>query len=309
MSNKNRKTTNVKSSILILLLIAVLLIASTYAWFTSNRTVTISQIDVNVAAASGLQISVDGISWKAQIINADITGASSTYEDAVNQLPASMAPVSSIGDIVGNRMKVFFGNVEANPNNNNAYELTASQEADANGTTGRYVAFDIFLKLDDATSKPIYLTANSDVTANGTDKGIKNASRVALCVLGHTASTSNAATIQGLTGGAGLTPATPYSVIWEPNYDVHTQQGVYNAQSVYGVTTSLTGGSKLSYYGVKAPISTGVVLNSTDASYFGQVTTTGTVAAHTDTPEILTLEPGITKVRVYMWVEGQDVDC
>ena len=25
--------------------------------------------------------------------------------------------------------------------------------------------------------------------------------------------------------------------------------------------------------------------------------------------QIFTLQPGVTKYRVYMWVEGQDVDC
>lgn len=29
----------------------------------------------------------------------------------------------------------------------------------------------------------------------------------------------------------------------------------------------------------------------------------------TDKVEIFTLQPGITKIRVYCWIEGQDYDC
>lgn len=76
-----------------------ILTASTYAWFTANNTVTVSQIDVNVASQNGLQVSVDGANWKTVISNDDITGASTTYPGAVNQLPTktnSMVPVSTI---------------------------------------------------------------------------------------------------------------------------------------------------------------------------------------------------------------------
>ena len=50
----------------------VILSTSTYAWFTANKTVTINDITVNVAAMNGLQISVDAINWKPTITTADI---------------------------------------------------------------------------------------------------------------------------------------------------------------------------------------------------------------------------------------------
>ena len=34
-----------------------------------------------------------------------------------------------------------------------------------------------------------------------------------------------------------------------------------------------------------------------------------TTVGNQDAKELFTLEKGVTKVRVYMWVEGQDVDC
>ena len=58
--------------LLLLIITGIILSTSTYAWFTSNRTVTVEDIDVNVAASGGIQVSVDGTNWKSIITNADI---------------------------------------------------------------------------------------------------------------------------------------------------------------------------------------------------------------------------------------------
>ena len=63
----------------------IILTASTYAWFTANRTVTVSSIDVNVSTSTGLQISTDATSWKSLITNDDIHNAN--WVGVTNQLP------------------------------------------------------------------------------------------------------------------------------------------------------------------------------------------------------------------------------
>ena len=86
------------------------------------------------------------------------------------------------------------------------------------------------------------------------------------------------------------------------------------------------------YVGVIAPISEPIILRNTNpggttdstkfASISGLMKTNvaysnadTTYVAYTGTAQsshllkVFTLQPGITKVRVYMWVEGQDVDC
>ena len=316
MRKNMKRKTSVKSSIMVLLLIAILLIASTYAWFTSNRTVTISTIDVNVGASTGIQISVDGISWKTIITNEDIIGASTTYASAVNVIPTSLAPVSTDGVYMNDRLRMFFGNVMAATAEQAAvsgvnfdegdYVLTASDES---ATPSHYIAFDIFLKVDQ--NETIYLTETSDVKAKDTDKGIKNASRVAFCNLGQVGSDATVEQIQAITsGGTGKN-----AFIWEPNYDVHTQAGANAASSIYGITTALTGGSQLPYYALKAAITNPVELASQDTNYFTQLSSTqvtGTTAGRTDASDkvqVMELAAGVTKMRVYMWIEGQDVDC
>ena len=56
----------IKKIILIFLIFSTFGI-TTYAWFTITSTVTVDEISVNVQAADGLLISVDGVNWGARI--------------------------------------------------------------------------------------------------------------------------------------------------------------------------------------------------------------------------------------------------
>ena len=309
MENKSKKR-SLKSSLLILLLTAVLLIVSTYAWFTSNQTVTVSSLNVNVEAKNGLQISVDGTNWKSIISNEDISSAITTYSAAKNQIPAVLEPVSTAGlvDTTTGYLNMYYGTVDST---SGTPLLTAVKETDANGTTGKYIAFDLFFKVDVDT--PVWITPNSGVNPKmGTDgvtptvdKGLKNASRMAFVNEGNLAPGATTAAIQALKGATDATVS-----IWEPNYDVHTPAGVQAAQDIYAITTTTTGGSVIPYKGVKAPISTGVALNSSSTDYFASVTPAYTTVANFSSNEsFMTLSAGVTKIRMYMWIEGQDVDC
>ena len=310
-NSKRRKKNNGKKvfiAILMILFSGIVLTASTYAWFTANKTVTVEQIDVNVAATNGLQVSVDAINWKTVISNDDINGAGTTYSGATNQLPSgSIYPVSTVGEIDANTgfMKMFEGEISSNASGN--YILTAEQSTETHGTTsGSFIAFDLFFQTN--TPESVYLTSNSSVLALNTSTGIENSARVAFINHGTKDAGTDSATVQALKGGTA-------PVIWEPNYDIHTAAAVKNASDVYGITTTQTGGSKLAYNGVKADITSAadVALDSDDATYFSavnpQIATTATGIPTTAYEKVFDLPAGITKVRIYMWVEGQDVDC
>lgn len=309
MAKKNeRRKNNLRYSLLLLLLLLVFLIVSTYAWFTANQTVTISTLDVNVQTSNGLQISADAINWKTILQKADITGASATYTSSVNQVPDEMQPVSSAGivDTGTGYMDMYFGTVDA-LDDGTGYSLASTKEVDTRGANGRYIAFDIFLRVDQAT--PVYLTTASNVItkAGATDKGLQNAARVAFIDEGNISDVGDSAGAQALKGGT-------TAIIWEPNYDVHTAAGVANAKEIYGLDTTTTGAKQLSYQGIKAEFADteGVTLKNTNtfSQYFQTVTPTISTVKDFDAQQtLLNLKAGITKVRMYMWVEGQDVDC
>lgn len=303
--SKRREKKNLKSSLLVLLLIAILLIASTYAWFTANTTVTISSLDVNVQASNGLQISTDAVSWKATLTSTDITAAKGTVDGSVNLIPTQMVPVSTDGTVSSGLLNMYQGTMAPIDGD---YKLTATKLEDATQTTG-YIVFDIYLKAD--SNMTLTLANNSAVTAfngrGGTDKGLQNAARVAFVNEGHYASTEEVSTITSSMKGDS-------SLIWEPNADKHTEEAI-TASTIYeGLDPVVDGnGTAIPYYGVKAAIDEDNAIPRTDIyqendTYLGQVTTTATFDDST-TENFITLEAGITKFRVYMWIEGQDVDC
>lgn len=145
---------------------------------------------------------------------------------------------------------------------------------------------------------------------SGASSGIENAARIAFINEGNAVTGTDPTTIQQL-----KSTGTPDPFIWEVNNDVHTAAAVQNANSVYHQTTQQTDADPLDYYGVKADIGAEleIPLDSTDEAYFEQVTpsaSTGVAGIPTTAYQsLMQLQPGITKVRIYMWVEGQDVDC
>ena len=349
MKEKEKRNKKKRRLLLLLLLLCVtgsLLGVSSYAWFTANETVTINKITVNVAAKNGIQISTDGTNWKSIIQTTDITSAHTHYLPetqalSVNQLPDTLEPVST-GKEVGEdgRLKMFYGVTDTNAAGD--YILTATQTTEQRTTdsnVGKFITFDIYLKVD--KTGDLYMTKTSNVTAQGDDKGIKNASRIGFIVLGNVPNGTELKNIQGIKGDA-----TSPIYIWEPNYDVHSATGITNAADVYGITTTAANADRIEYEGVKAEIQTdndvllkeasskfkaclnggvrdkdktteeactgaGGTWTAINETYFTPVTVDYSTVQNFDTsvPVFNGLTQGITKIRVYMWVEGQDVDC
>ena len=316
-----------KYRLLILLLLMLgtgtMLATSTYAWFTSNKNVSVETLKVNIQAKNGIQISADGTKWKSIVQKADLVGAhGGNYAAAVNQIPESLEPVSTaaVPDTNG-YLPMYYGVVETSDTvaNNGEYILTATKTTEKDNSArgegedadpAKFIAFDLFFKVNEDT--PIYLQANSGVTsADANDSGIKNASRIAFVTLGNITDGSALADIQKLNAGAASTVT-----VWEPNFDVHTPAGIANAKDVYGITTTEANGELVPYSGIKATIAKAddiLLGDATQAKHEDKFTTVtptkSTVADFTTNTELFTLTKGITKVRIYMWVEGQDVDC
>lgn len=303
MKKETKRKGNLKYSILLLLLLAVLLVTSTYAWFTANTTVTVSELQVNVQAQNGLQISADAKNWKSILSNEDIINAA--YAECINQVPASMEAISSAGTVTDGDLNMFYGKV--NPDESDGeYALTAEAEPVATkGTNGRYIAFDMYLKVD--SDSDLKLTTASNVLSP-TGKGLQNAGRVAFLVQGHT-NTGEDAT--GLYDDKNGTDSELY--IWEPNYDTHTAAAIQHALNTYGTTIEATD-EQQPYDGIKAAIADPIKLVDTDATtnpdYFATVTPKiSTPTTFAEDQAMFNLQAGVTKVRVYMWIEGQDLDC
>ena len=315
-----RRRRKILLALLLVVFTGIILTANTYAWFTSNKTISVEAIDVQVATANGIQVSVDGVNWKTIISNADLnsTLANTTlYSTNVNQLPfrtnnnsgtaTTVKPVSTGGTVVSDKLKMYLGELASDTNGNAVLKSTASVET--KGSTGDFVAFDLFFMVTQNSTVKLGTGSGVSTSTGSTNKGLKNAARVAFLKLGKASIGSTASTIQGIGGGTDL-------IIWEPNNNVHTDAAIADALSTYNLSITSTT-QVASYYGVDNTFSTGVSLKDLGTSGNPIGTNFKSVTPTLKTPDgalasdqnWFSLDAGITKVRFYLWIEGQDVDC
>ncbi len=292
--------------------LSIFLSTITYAWFSSNRISDLQFFDIYIETDGGLEISENAIDWKTELTVDELKMAYKTYPSSLNQIPGVMKPMSSAGGVDGNGyLNIFHG--QADSNGTTEYYLTTYRKVEERTTElsneGDFIAFDVFFKT--TIPKPLYLSSESYVKPKeGDSLGIENSARVAFIYEGNVSQES------GVTAAQVLKSSNDSNVtIWEPNYDVHTEHGVRNAKSIYGIDTTRTNASVLDYDGVIGTVTSAAQVNIKDAnaSNYPDLFKKVKVDIHTksayDTNNFLiNLEPGITKLRVYMWLEGQDVD-
>ena len=133
MTKRKNRIEERKRRLLFLIMLLLLTVAigatATYAWFTSNKTVTIEPMDVEVSAVNGLQISVDAINWKAKITKDELTGADATYGAAKNQLPDIFGAVSTSGSVSSGKLNMYYGTDTANETTGK-YQLTTAAQTE-----------------------------------------------------------------------------------------------------------------------------------------------------------------------------------
>ena len=181
----------INSLILLIAFTAILLIVSTYAWFTTQKDVTLSNIKATIEAAEGLQISLDGDKWgqefdisKVDLLTEtkDVTDSTKTdggaWSTGVNILPTELKPLSTDGvrqtitDVISAKALPFYkGELEKGALKK--IEVVSEEKSGVNKADLGYIAFDIFLKdtsKKDATGKTILqLDSNSYAWALGED--------------------------------------------------------------------------------------------------------------------------------------------
>ena len=292
--------------------LTIFLSTVTYAWFTSNRIVDLEFFDIHVETDGGLEISADAIDWKGTLTVDDLKTAYKTYPTSLNQVPGEMKPMSSGGGIDTNGfLNMFYG--QADYGGSGSYYLTTFRKVEERTTetsnNGDFIAFDVFFKT--TVSKTVYLSADSFVRPKeGDSVGIENSARIAFIKEGSVASEKN------VTGAQNLKTSNESNVIlWEPNYDVHTEHGVVNARKTYNISTTVNNADIIHYDGVVGTVTNSamVELSEANATNYPNLFSNVDIDIYTksnnsENKELFNIEPGITKLRIYMWLEGQDVD-
>ena len=360
MKKRNtRHEKRLKRLIVTCLLCAIILTVSTYAWFIGMQTVSVNAFQVNVAAADGLALSLDGESFSETVTINSTTDLSDEYPTNTNKW-TSLEPISTVGKINTDYSRMIIYEKSSLTASKGGYRLmskvlnntTREDEKEADG----YVVFDLFVKnlsgeayyteSNPLNEEAVYLTPESNVsvgTSGVKNTGIENSVRVAFAQIGRVKSDKSAAVAQGITcetkGDVTGVCAEKDAVIWEPNDKAHIQNAiswydescklrtgndVTKEASYAGDCTTISDGNFYQTYAVGKEITEDDNVDVYDGEEYNTYETTITngllvgVDTLTDTekmyvgaerPTFMTLAPNsITKVRVYVYIEGQDVD-
>ncbi len=285
--NKNLTKKALVPALAMALASVIALSGVTYAWFTTGNTAQVGSLDVNVQTADGIQVSLDAQSWKSLITVQDIINArdNSAVATSIQYPDGEIAPVSTAGYFKGGKMEMFKGTLEK--------DGTLTSVAETEGKTGNYIAFDLYFNVL-AESQMLSLDGsvkciNLADSGKDSDLGTEKAVRIAFVPVGEVIETGNSAGARN----AKVADGTRASLIWEPNA---AQRIPATAESGEGVK---------SYEGLKSAFEKQAIDQLSANGYAETMPTTFDGAQES----FYELKKGINKFRIYIWLEGQDIDC
>ncbi len=316
-SNEVKKSRKYDILLLITFFTGVLLIFSSYAWFFASLNVKVEFFNMIVSDESGLFISLDGVEFTSSVM----ISKDSLIKDLETLYPSHTNQWASAGLISAS------SNGVSNPNNNTFDIFAASKIKKRSKTDTRrkldtikiteeessiyniFISFDIFLKnvtgspksdnlfLNDGTS--VYI--NNENVIDDSD-GTINSIRFGFLKMGSVSNKASVEEIQSIGCDNDCK-----SIIYEPNSRNHSEESIERALA-YGV--NLVDGV---YYPTYAVIDEGEYLELANGQNGSDIPldTAHFKLQNTMTDFKKSLFPipnGITKVRIYVWLEGQDLD-
>lgn len=297
------------SAIAMLIVSAIVLTSSTFAWFSMAKNVSIDTMQLNITSPDGIQISANTSAFTTHLTMGNFDGTETSQprfnkeSDTTNFFPTYLSPASCPFRMSGGSLPAFYTGSISDTN-----QITISQINDA-ATTSKdivpFVAFDLFVKLGKpktGTTTKVYWarpvadktgTKQTDIVCS-TNPDVETAMRIAFVYCGSGDATAAKTVLSGIktNGGSGSV------CMFEPDAYNHTEDsGKADGSKVATNPISLTG----------TITPTGNIV--TNSSYIQtsyactQVDDQGRSDAYFEGVE------GINRIRVYIWMEGQDVDC
>lgn len=252
MKENNQRNSRKKLNALILLVAftAILLIVSTYAWFSTQKNVTLSGLEGKVNVAEGLQISLDALNWANSIdlsktedyfaqTNKDLQldgtegkekmSLEHPYANRTNIIPGELLPASTTAN-----EEEGIGLADLNfyrGENTEGIKLAVGNTALTNDKTSGFYAIDFFLQNSSAATATkndiLQLTGNSVVSLKTTSKattGLQNTLRVAFAIFDYDTAKATQVTVNETPNQSQILEATTGAgrkitnvAIWEPN--------------------------------------------------------------------------------------------
>jgi len=256
--------------------------------------------------------------------------------DQRNYVPIEILPVSTVGNIENGNLVFVTGNLDGKKltdikkcSEEDITKGTAIRAKEANNNNHPYLAFDIYLRnlsrLNETGMRDLLqLNEGSMITATKEGTGLEHGIRVGFVLYDSTVDL--AAT--GAQARAIQANGNEKVAIWEPNYKSHTSYIIKNDERINSKLQEIETYAIKDNVGGAVPTQIEDITNYNDAAleeiYTNKAPQLDDIENETQLPETteifqlkeidgttnLSLEPNsISKVRVYIWLEGQDPDC
>lgn len=290
MKNTLKKRTFI-SAIAMLVVSAIVLTSSTFAWFSMAKRVEVETMNLNITSPDGVQLSGNADAFTTMITLADLKGETTArwaaYKGNINNFPELLSPSSSTLYVARSLPTFYSGSI------NDAGRLSAYKVE--NDMASGYVAFDIFVKV--AEDMPIYWNETTVTCDDNPD--VVSAMRVALVNCGTVAPKAVAEDILKVNP---VNAAQSRVVMYEPNSTKHT------AASGYAEGATVPNEYIDAAFENRVPSGNGKNV-SIDSNFVSASEATLATDANKATNASFNALAGINRVRVYLWMEGNDVDC
>lgn len=305
------KPKNFNLMLMVTFFLGVLLIVSAYAWFQASLDVKVKFVNLVVSKKNGLFISLDGIDFTSSVEISEenlINNLKQTYPNNTSQwAKRGLYPISSIGITNNNTSKFEFYNAigyDVDPITGKSYISTRKAKENGISNNKNYIAFDIFLK--NVTGSPVsdnlYIDDGTNIIVEEelTEQieALINSVRIGFVKIGTVPRTSTIEEIQNIECNNNCE-----MLIYEPNAVNHNELSINRAKKFginlldgqYYPTLAITG--EMNFFEISE------VARGNLAENFSLQETRVDIER-----SIFEIPDGITKFRIYVWLEGQDID-
>lgn len=309
---------NIFITIFLIFVFAVLLIVSSYAWFSTTLNVKIKTFNMVVTRNDGLSISHDAVTYGNYIeISRDLL-----YDNLAKTYPGhrtiwnqnGLIPVSTNGN--SSRNSYFF----------DVYTTTGifykdfAKRTDGHVTTKLYnqsspkkysyfLSFDIFFFND--TGSPVadnlYFDSGTGFVINEEldeqMQGLVNSLRIGIIKVGSLPATATPSEVQNIQCNNDCE-----AIIFEPFKTQHENMAIENAAR-YGIRV-VDGEDFPTYANVNAVVKKPIkdTISGSDNLDTENFKLQQTITEDDFAEPLFTVPDGYTKARIYVWIEGQDID-
>lgn len=273
---KSTRRTMMMSSLAMLIVAVLALGTATYAWFTTSNQGSVQNIQFNATSAGGIEFSTNGTTWKSDL----------DFDTDFNQTVKTFSPISAHSVLVNNSFALYDGYIPNSEDTNGYAEQAGNIVITGAASTNNY--YELVFYVRNSADAPITVSLNNasitdTVTASSGDLiPTSTATRLGFILSNPVA---NGTAVEEI----GTTAANSMIVQPENGYDT-------SYYGIYDVTTPAVLAPDSTYSHIAATGQTGVASSATTTYHASDVSF--------EIPA-----QSFVRVRLFVWLEGQDVDC